>query len=56
MTKPVGALDRYIRFTPGMITDDDEVTVKPTEALQRNYMKERHAFIERALPVLPREP
>ena len=51
----MNAPEAYIQFTPGMITDDGEVTVESTEAFLRNYMAEFHAFIARVLTVLPRE-
>ena len=51
----MNAPEAYIQFTPGMITDDGEVTVESTEAFLRNYMAEFHAFIQRVLTVLPRE-
>ena len=47
--------EAYIQFTPGMINDEGEVTVEPTEAFLRNFMEEFHAFIGRVLTVLPRE-
>ena len=51
----MNAPEAYITFTPGMITDDGEVTVEKTAAFLRNYMAEFHAFIARVLTVLPRE-
>jgi len=51
----MNAPEAYITFTPGMITDEGEVTVESTEAFLRNYMSEFHAFIARVLAVLPRE-
>ena len=51
----MNAPEAYITFTPGMITDDGEVTVESTETFLRNYMAEFHAFIARVLTVLPRE-
>ena len=51
----MNAPEAYIQFTPGMITDDGEVTVESTETFLRNYMAEFHAFITRVLTVLPRE-
>lgn len=49
----MNAPEAYITFTPGMITDDGEVTVKSTENFLRNYMQEFHDHIERVLTVLP---
>ena len=51
----MNAPEAYIQFTPGMITDDGEVTVESTETFLRNYLVEFHAFITRVLTVLPRE-
>lgn len=51
----MNAPEAYIQFTPGMITDDGDVTVEATEAFLRNYMAEFHAFIARVLTVLPRD-
>src|SRR3546814_16802291 len=51
MTAP----EAYIQFTPGMITDEGEVTVETTEAFLRNYIAAILAFIARVAPVLPRE-
>lgn len=51
----MNAPEAYITFTPGMITDDGEVTVESTEGFLRNYMTEFHAFMARVLTVLPRE-
>src|SRR5215208_789564 len=50
----MNAPEAYIQFTPGLITDDGEVTVAATEEFLRNYMAEFHAFIGRVLTVLPR--
>lgn len=51
----MNAPEAYIQFTPGMITDQGEVTVESTEAFLRDYMAEFHAFIARVLTVLPPE-
>lgn len=51
----MNAPEAHITFTPGMITDDGEVTVKSTEDFLRNYMAEFHDHIERVLTVLPNE-
>ena len=50
----MNAPEAYIQFTPGMITDDGEVTVESTEAFLRNYMAEFRDYVERVLTVLPR--
>ena len=51
----MSAPEAYIQFTPGLITDDGEVTVGSTEEFLRTYMAEFHGFIERVLMVLPPE-
>jgi chromate reductase len=48
------ALEAYIQFEPGLITDDGTVTVKSTEEFLRTYMTELAGFIERVYMVLPR--
>src|SRR4051812_40948190 len=50
----MNAPEAYIQFKPGMITEDGTVTVEPTEAFLRNYMKELHAFITRVYLAIPR--
>lgn len=49
----MNAPEAYIQFTPGLVTDDGEVTVESTEAFLRNYMAEFHTFMARVLSVLP---
>jgi chromate reductase len=51
----MNAPEAYIQFTPGLITDQGEVTVGPTEEFLRTYMAEFHTFIERVLSVLPKD-
>jgi chromate reductase len=51
MTSP----EAYIQFTPGLITDDGEVTVGSTEEFLRNYMSEFALFVRRVTSVLPRQ-
>ena len=43
----MNAIEAYIQFTPGLITDDGEVTDAGTEEFLRNYMREFCGFIER---------
>src|SRR3954467_13698218 len=50
----MNAIEAYIEFTPGLVTDDGEVTDDSTREFLTNYMKEFHAFIERVYTVLPR--
>jgi chromate reductase len=49
----MNAPEAYIQFTPGLITDDGEVTVESTRDFLRNYMQEFHLFIARVLRALP---
>ena len=46
--------EAYIRFTPGLITDDGEVTNEATAKFLGTYMAELHGFIARVLTVMPR--
>lgn len=50
----MNAIEAYIEFTPGLVTEDGEVTDKSTEEFLRNYMEEFSGFIERVYTVLPR--
>lgn len=50
----MNAPEAYIQFTPGLITDDGEVTVAVTEEFLRTYMREFQDFIARVLSVLPK--
>src|SRR5512144_229133 len=43
----MNAIEAYIEFTPGLITDEGEVTEPTTEEFLRNYMREFCGFIER---------
>jgi chromate reductase len=51
----MNAPEAYIQFTPGLITDDGEVTVASTEKFLRGYMQEFHDFIARVLSTLPKD-
>src|SRR4249920_778782 len=51
----MGAPEAYIQFTPGLITDDGDVTEKATEQFLRDFMDAFAVFITRVLTVLPRE-
>src|SRR5574337_576615 len=51
----MNAPEAYIQFTPGLITDNGEVTVKSTEEFLRNYMSEFHIFIARVQRALPKD-
>jgi chromate reductase len=50
----MNAIEAYIEFTPGLVTDDGEVTVDSTAEFLGNYMKEFHGFITRVYTALPR--
>ena len=51
----MNAIEAYIQFTPGLITDDGDVTVDSTAEFLRSYMSEFHAFITRVYTALPRD-
>jgi chromate reductase len=51
----MNAPEAYIQFTPGLVTDDGEVTVQSTEQFLRGFMEEYAIFIARVLSVLPRD-
>ena len=50
----MNAIEAYIEFTPGLITDDGEVTVDSIREFLANYMKEYHAYITRVYTAIPR--
>ena len=50
----MNAIEAYVEFTPGLVTDDGEVTVDSTREFLTNYMKEYHGFISRVYTALPR--
>ena len=50
----MNSIEAYIQFTPGLITDDGEITDDSTGEFLRNYMKEFHGFITRVYTALPR--
>ena len=51
----MNAPEAYIQFTPGLITDDGEVTNEGTEKFLRNFMQEFHTFVARVRSVLPKD-
>ena len=51
----MNAIEAYIQFKPGLITDAGEVTDATTEEFLRNYITEFHGFITRVYTALPRE-
>lgn len=48
----MNAPEAYIQFTPGLVTDDGEVTEPSTEEFLRGYMAEFHGFVERVSTAL----
>ena len=50
----MNVIEAYIQFTPGLITQDGEVTVESTAEFFREYMEEFHGFIERVYMAIPR--
>src|SRR5688500_13070579 len=50
----MNTVEAHIHFTPGLITEDGQVTEERTADFLRNYMGELHAFIAQVLTVLPR--
>ena len=51
----MNSIEAYIQFTPGLITDDGEVTDDSVAEFLRNYMAEFHTFIGRVRWVLPKD-
>ena len=51
----MNAIEAYIEFTPGLITDEGDVTVDSTRDFLANYMKEFHAYITRVYTAIPRQ-
>ncbi|MEZ0050505.1 chromate reductase [Mycobacterium sp. MAA66] len=50
MTAP----EAYLQFTPGLITDQGDITDPSTEQFLRDYMEEFDTFVSRVLAVVPR--
>ncbi len=50
----MNAPEAYIRFTPGLVTNDGQVTNDSSEEFLRKFMAELHAFITRVYTMLPR--
>ena len=50
----MNAPEAYIHFTPGLITDEGEVTNEGTEQFLRDYMEELGRFIDRVYTLLPK--
>jgi chromate reductase len=50
----MNAIEAYIQFTPGLITDDGEVTDERVGEFLANYMTEFARFIERVYMAIPK--
>jgi chromate reductase, NAD(P)H dehydrogenase (quinone) len=50
----MNAIEAYIQFTPGLITDDGEVTDESTRDFLRDYITEFLGFVTRVYTALPR--
>ena len=48
------AIEAYIEFKPGLITDDGEVTVDSTKEFLTTYMQEFYGYIMRVYTAIPR--
>jgi chromate reductase len=51
----MNAIEAYIQFTPGLFTDDGDVTDASTKEFLSNYVKEFAGFIGRVYTVIPRQ-
>ena len=51
----MNAPEAYIQFTPGLITDEGEVTNESTAKFLKSYMEAFHQFIVRVYTALPRD-
>jgi len=51
----MNAIEAYIQFTPGLISDEGEVTNPSTENFLKEWIEEFAAFVERVDRVLPRQ-
>ena len=51
----MNAVEAYIRFTPGLITDAGEVTVPETEKFLKGWIDEFAAFVDRVYMALPKQ-
>ena len=50
----MNAVEAYVQFKPGLISDRGEVSLIETEEFLRGYMEEFRDFIRRVLTVYPR--
>src|SRR5690606_6323376 len=51
----MNAPEAYIQFTPGLISDDGEVTNDSTAEFLSTFMRDFHIFIARVRSVLPKD-
>jgi chromate reductase len=51
----MNAIEAYIQMTPGLVTDEGEVTDGSTQEFLANYMKEFAGFIGRVYTAIPRQ-
>ena len=51
----MNAPEAYIQFTPGLVTDDGEVTNDSTAEFLRTFMEDFHTFVARVRSVLPKD-
>ena len=50
----MNAVEAYIEFTPGLITDEGDVTVESTKEFLSTFTREFHGFISRVYMAIPR--
>ena len=50
----MNAIEAYIQFTPGLVSNEGEVTIESTREFLRGYMAEFYGFITRVYTALPR--
>lgn len=48
------AIEAYIEFSEGLVTDEGEVTVDSTREFLATFMREYHGFISRVYTAIPR--
>ena len=48
------AIEAYIQFTPGLVTDEGDITDESVREFLTTYMREFHAYITRVYTAIPR--
>ncbi|HEX8942672.1 MAG TPA: NADPH-dependent FMN reductase [Gemmatimonadaceae bacterium] len=48
------AIEAYIQYTPGLLTDDNDVTNDSTKEFLTTYLREFHGYITRVYMAIPR--